>query len=303
HINVKPFDIDIKKETSKIIDLRHLKQLCKNPISFYLNKMDIYLEEEEEKNEFKISNLDKYIIKNAVIKDDIVDDILYSFEKRAKMPVGVFNDIAKSKIRSDIFIFLQNLKDLEVDYKNLINIEFSLDAKNIEKIDSKNIVMPPIEIKGDQETIKIIGRIENISNKGLLSHLDDKLYSQIRMWPDILILNKLDKNFEKKIIFTKSKTIKSYKINRVDECLLELIKYYDLSQREISFMIKPFCEHILNKEESNLDKALKRTDKKNIFLDVYSTWYFKNFEKPEAKNLIDKSKIIKNVFQPLLEQN
>ncbi|HEU64315.1 MAG TPA: hypothetical protein ENH96_02865 [Chlamydiae bacterium] len=303
HINVKPFDIDIKKETSKIIDLRHLKQLCKNPISFYLNKMDIYLEEEEEKNDFKISNLDKYIIKNAVIKDDIVDDILYSFEKRAKMPVGVFNDIAKSKIRSDIFIFLQNLKDLEVDYKNLINIEFSLDAKNIEKIDSKNIVMPPIEIKGDQETIKIIGRIENISNKGLLSHLDDKLYSQIRMWPDILILNKLDKNFEKKIIFTKSKTIKSYKINRVDECLLELIKYYDLSQREISFMIKPFCEHILNKEESNLDKALKRTDKKNIFLDVYSTWYFKNFEKPEAKNLIEKSKIIKNVFQPLLEQN
>ena len=165
HLNVKPLDNAFNNEGDKIIELRHLKQLCKNPISFYLNKMDIYLEEDEDKNDFKMSNLDKYIIKNAVIKDDIVDDILYSFEKKAKMPIGVFNDIAKSKIRSDISIFLQNLDDLEVDYKTLINIEFNLDAKKIEKIDSRNIVMPPIEIKGDKETIKIVGRIENISNK------------------------------------------------------------------------------------------------------------------------------------------
>ncbi len=303
HLNVKLLDNPLNNEGDKIIELRHLKQLCKNPISFYLNKMDIYLEEKLEKNDFKISNLDKYIIKNAVMKDDIVDDILDSFEKKAKMPIGVFNDIAKSKIRSDISIFLQNLKDLEVDYKNLINIEFKLDAKKIEKIDSRNIVMPPIEIRDDKEVIKIIGRIENISNKGILSHLDDKLYSQIRAWPDILILNKLDESFEKNIIFAKSKTIKSFKIDRVDENFLELIKYYELSKDEISFMIKPFCEHILNKEEINLDKALRQIGKKNIFLDVYSTWYFNNFEKPDPKALIEKSKILKNVFQPLLEKN
>lgn len=310
--NVKLLDNDGKKmvvssdedkdEQVKIIDLKDLRKLCKNPISFYLNKMDIYLEEESEKNDFKISNLDKYIIKNAAIKDDI-ENILYSFEKKAKMPFGFFNDIAKSKIRSDVALFLQNLKDLEIDYKNLINIEFSLDTKNIEKTDSKNILMPPVEIIGDNKIIKIIGRLENISNRGLLSFFDDKLYSQIRLWPDILILNKLDKDFEKQIIFTKTKTIKSFKINGVDDYFVELIKYLEKSQNELFFMIKPFCEHILYEDENLLDKALNKTDKKNTFLDVYSTWYFKNFEKPKAKGLLQKSEILKNVFRPLLEQN
>lgn len=299
-MDVKPIDINIESEEEKIVNLYDLKKLCKNPISFYFNKMDIYLEKKIEKNDFQISNLDKYIIKNAAI-DGNIKDILVSFEKKAKMPFGIFKDIAKNKITSDVLMFLKNLKDLDVDFKNLKNIEFTLDVKDIIQMDEKNILMPPIQIRVNEKLIKIIGKVQNISNKGLLSHLDESLYNQIRCWPDILILNKLDKSFEKKVIFTKSKTIKSYQIDKVDDYLAELIKYYDLSQKEIFFLIKPFCEHILNKDENLLDKMLQKIDKKNLLLDVYTFWYFKNFEKPKAKSIIEKAKIFINVFKPLLE--
>ncbi|NGX62840.1 MAG: RecBCD enzyme subunit RecC [Candidatus Anoxychlamydiales bacterium] len=300
------FDKIEEKQTQndfeEVIDLQNLRYLCKNPIGFYFkSSLEIYLQEEEVKSDFMLSSLDKYIIKQDFLKHNL-DIIFQVFEKKAKMPIGVFNAIAKDKIRGDILKFYENLKTLKVDIQTLKSVRFDLKSSAFEKIDDLNFKMPPIEIETKKGLVKIIGMVNKISNQGILSDFDTKMYNLVRFWPDILAYQKLDDSFVKNIVFTKSAKVKSIKIDRVDECFIKLIDYYQSSKNQISFMIKPFCESILLKDEKKLSKAIETILTPVKHLDAYSKWFFTNFKKPRAIDIIESSKIfLKDVFSPLEE--
>jgi len=294
---------DNKKEFLDIIEIEHLRQLLKNPIKFYLNKvLDIYLPEEKKQNEFTFSSLDRYLIKKSSDHTDI-EDILFSYDKKAKMPIGIFYEIEKNKITDEVKKYHQVLAELEIDRRKIFAIDFKQGAKKAQ-INENLIHMPPIEIQFENRQIKLLGKIENISNKGLLINQNAKTLNLIKMWSDFLIYQMLDGFPSKQVIFLKDRKIKKYNISDPEKFLLKLFEYYFICLKEPSFMITPFIEPIIKEDVSSLEKEIKKLyEQKEIFLDVYSKWFFSNSEKIKAENILNRwSKYIKDVFQPVSEE-
>jgi len=304
--NKAPKNNEIEKQTKlpEVINLQSLRVLCKNPIKFYLNKgLEIYLNEEKQTNEFNLSFLDKYIIRSESLKTEI-EDILFAYEKKANIPLGIFYEIERNKIREDIKSFHENLKYLGVDKQNIKIIELDVGCEKVKQINKNHIQVPAIELRVKDNTVKIIGTISNISNVGLLAFSEDKLENIIRMWTEILVYLSLEGDFSKQIVFTKSKKIKNFQFDNPKELLSRYIEYYLKSLSEPSFMIKPFCEHILKADELGLSKEITKVlTQRNVYLDVYSKWFFENYKKPNAKDIIEKSsKDLQKLFQPVLEE-
>ncbi|NGX36758.1 MAG: hypothetical protein K1000chlam1_01610, partial [Candidatus Anoxychlamydiales bacterium] len=294
----KHLDDDIPE----VIDLKSLKKLSKNPIRFYLNEgLDIYLESKIDISDFNVSFLDKYLIKRASSNDKI-DDILFSYEKEAKMPLGFFGEIEKRAIIESHTQFHRDLKNLGIDKDKIISIDLSLSCQNIEKIDENNIKMPAVEINIQDKKVKIIGRLDNISDKGLLVYSDDKVSSLVQIWAEILIFYKLKlKNIPKQILFMKNNKVKDFKIDDLEKNLSNYIQYYLNSKKSISYMIPSFSEHILKKDERSFQKAINNI-KKNRILDVYFSWLSQNDKIIEPRKIIEsQSDYMQSIFRTILE--
>ncbi len=292
------------KNPPDVIDINDLRLLSKNPIKFYMNKgLEIYLKAEKKDNQFSFSYLDKYIINSLSYKYDI-EDVLLTYEKKADIPLGIFYEIEKEKILKEHKIFYENLNALGIDKSNFITLEFVLNLEKPVQLTKNYIQLPAIEIKAKNKDIKIIGKLENITNKGLLISSDDSLQSIIRVWSDLLIYHNLESSFLKQIIFSKSMKVKSFNLTCVNNHLSNYIEYYSSCLNEPSFLIKPLIEHILQKDEKALDKTINDLyEDKKYSLDIYTKWYLKNYKKPDAKEIIYKwSNQLELMFNGVLEE-
>jgi len=291
-------------EIPDVIDINNLRLLCKNPIKFYLNKgLEIYFKEEKKENEFNFSTLNKYIINQATFKYDI-EDVLLTYEKKANVPLGIYYQIEKDKILSENENFLKNLSFLGIDKSEFITIEFNLNIKKVNQLEKNYFQFPAIELKTKNKNIKLIGTLQNVTKKGLLITSDDKLTNKVRAWVDILIYHYLDNFFSKQVIFFKSLKIRSFQIDDINKYLTNYLEYYFISLNEPSFMIKPLIEHILQKDQKSLSKAINRIyEEKKLPLDIYTKWFLMHYKKPEAKQIIDKwSDFVHLLFKPILEE-
>jgi exodeoxyribonuclease V gamma subunit len=290
-----------KTDIPDAIDIQVLRSLCKNSIKFYLNKkLEIYLEEKKTENEFSLSFLDKYLIKKSFLEEDI-DDILSSYENKGNVPVGIFYEIEKNDILDEIKALNESFSNLQIDKKKLITIELGLNCREECKLNENYIKKPPIEINFENKRIKIFGKIENISQKGLLFQGDDSTTNLVRSWFDILIFQSLEGDFAKDVIFLKNQKIRTFKIE-AEKYLSKFLEYYLLSLKEPSYMVKPFISPILKEDQAALEKALTREP--DDFVDEYSKWFFSHYETLDANSIIAKqAKFVKNVFEPILEED
>jgi exodeoxyribonuclease V gamma subunit len=290
------------KNLPDIIDIRSLRDLCKNPIKFYLNKgLKIYIEEKKSNNEFNFSFLNKYIFKKESFKNEI-ENILFSFEKRADIPYGIFYEIEKQKIIKETNDFHKNLKDLGID--NFITVEFCLDVKKPIEIFKNYIQLPAIEVQVKDRKIKLIGKLKNITSKGLLVDTKDDLSGILKIFSDLLIYYKLDKVFTKQIIFSKTLKVKSFDLRDLNRSLADFICYYFVCLDKPSFIMKPFIDPILKLDEEALNKAVNRLyEENNLIIDNHIKWFFLHCKMPCAKEIIDQwSKYFNLLFKPILEE-
>lgn len=292
------------KTISDVIDTNGMRMLCKNPIKFYVNKgLEIYLEDDKKSSDFNFSYLDKYIINQAFFKHDI-NDVLFNYEKKAKVPAGVFFEIEKEKLTREHSIFQETLTALDLDKSEFLTVEFNLNTDRPKQIEKNKICLPAIEIKAKDKTIKIIGKLENVTKKGLFLPHDANAAGIIRNWSDILLFSNLGDFFSKKIFFSKSLQIKTFNFTDINNHLSEFLDYYSLCLNEPSFMIKQLIEHILLNDEKALDKAINNMyEETKLPLDIYTKWFFANYKKPKANEILNKwTNILRNVFNLVLEE-
>lgn len=295
---------DSIKPLPEVIDINALRLLSKNPIKFYLNKaLEIYLDDEKKENEFTFSGLDKYIINQASLKYNL-DEILKTYEKKADIPLGIYYEIEREKIVEENEKLFDNFKTLGICKADLHSIEFKLNINKVIEVEENYFQLPPIEIKIKDKKIKLIGKLQNVTKKGLVLFSDDKLSDIVRCWGDILIFHTLNNDFSKQLLFLKSSIIKSYGFNDINKHLEDYIEYYSKCLNEPSFMIKSFIEHILHKDENGLSKAINNLyDDKILSLDVSTKWFLRNFKNPAANEIINRwSDYSKNIFKPILEE-
>ncbi|MBN2479876.1 MAG: exodeoxyribonuclease V subunit gamma, partial [Parachlamydiales bacterium] len=285
----------------KVIDINQLTLLCKNPIKFYLtNVLDVFLEETKEDNDFVLSFLDTFLLKQASIKND-VDALISTYEKKGLLPHGIFNKIAKDKILLEIQNFLKSFQNVNIDRNEISSLEVNEKFTKFEKIDEKNYVAGPIEIEINNEKIKIVGKIENISKNSLMIFSDDTSFNRIKNFPIILIYTNY---FSNNVTFLKNEKTVEFNIKSPKEALKKLVAYYLECFKKPSFLIKEWLVPIIKNDLPLLQKSMNNTYfEKDQFLDIYSKWYFKNFERPKAQNVLDDSrKNFEEIFKPILEE-
>ena len=160
--------------------------------------------------------------------------------------------------------------------------------KGVEDIEKKGneIIAPAIEIDINNEKVFIVGKIENISEKGLISYSNQTSFSKVKLLADLLILSYF-KNYQTDIIFLKNQKIQSFKFTTPEKWLKKIVLYYFESLKRPSFLIEPWIGAIQKNDVVNLSGAMNDIWIKNTtFIDGHTGWCLKNLSIPQPLEIL-----------------
>lgn len=281
------------------IDIKHLSSAAKNPIKLHLNRgLEIYLqsyEDREIKSEesLQVSSLDKYLIKQNSLKNS-VENTLQKAEKKGQLPLGLFKEIASKQIHEEIADFHAALKKHHLVLEDLFQIEFHTACEEPVQLENGHWVMPPLAITYSEDyQINIVGKIENVSKKGLVVAAKNGTISEIwKFWPQFLIylcaIKKLPEVFEKQLILINTATPKKAFFDDPEPYLKQFIAYYGYCLNHFSPLYTDWITPILDGDENNLRNKMEQLNKSSFFghLDISLQWAMNKDRIPSASSII-----------------
>lgn len=267
------------------IDIRQLKKLAGHPLKFFFHEtLKIYLEEEEdrEEKEFLLSNLRKSILRKKGSRREI-PLFLQQLRQAGKLPSGLFQDAA--------------CRDLEREIEDLVDTlqGFSISADEVRSVP----MLPPLKVNlSSGKCIHLVGRLEDVSPKGLLFHGESDLKSLVKAWPLFLVYLAL-KEGEAKLILTKSGKALSFPPFDAENALSAYIDYFLQARQSPSPLLPDWAAPLLQKTEEDFAKAMQ---KERRFEDVYLDYLQRRHGPFESKETFQRwSGPLRKVFAPLLE--
>ncbi|MBU4348064.1 hypothetical protein KJ671_00975, partial [Patescibacteria group bacterium] len=287
---------EIEKNEITNIYIKDLINFAKHPVKFYFNKvLDIYFEQEE-KDEFKISFLDKYLIRESSFNMN-VEEVIKAYQKQGKFPAGIFTNIEKKEILKDIKRLHNNLTKFSITKEEITNVEFSMNLEN-SKMEEKRNIFPNLALKIKEKEVKITGFLPNVTTKGLLSYSDSKLTNLIKVWPSFLIYSTLPMGYEKRLLFLKDGKEKSLNIGDIDHYLKIYVEYFINSHTQISPLITEWASAFFKKENSVIEK---KNNFNAPFEDLYSTWAISNQDQIfKERGFREWGEYFNEIFSPLI---
>ncbi|SCA63502.1 hypothetical protein SCG7109_AQ_00050 [Chlamydiales bacterium SCGC AG-110-M15] len=194
-----------RKSTSEVvhtspstIDIKELTQSLRDPLKYYCQStFGIYLDEDEGlKNEedFTISPLNCAIMRRRLLRQDR-SDLMAIEELKGKLPLGLFGDVAWSRVHDEVLSWRMNLNDFAVSPNEIFDIELSLQCQEANYITKDCLQVPAPTCVVDRDNIvKITGRIQHVSPQGLIVFGRGKLDDTIKNWAQYLALSSLRKD-------------------------------------------------------------------------------------------------------------
>jgi len=285
--------------TGTIIDIKHLIEVAKHPIKFYLNRvLDIYLEESRDRilkkeEDLKISSLDKYILKRNGLKQSS-KRVISQAEKEGKLPFGLFKTVAVNHLTEDLENVQNRLKKEGVSQDEIFQIEFSLSTQVPLKLSNNRWRFPAIQlIYSSDYQLNIIGTISHATPKGLFAFAKDNLEDMWKIWPQFLVYQYAcqwspDK-FEKKLILSEKQRSKTPFFDDPDPYLKKFVRYYALCRQHFSPLMPEWLDNILKKDVEGLQKGLNQIYEESFgaYRSLDLKWAFNRFRLPQAQLLLD----------------
>ncbi len=265
-----------------VLDIRDIKTAIQNPFKHYFNKtLGMYLKDEDEtlrtEEPFVVSPLQLHAFKLSSFKQDI-DISIQNAEKMGQLPLGLFKKTAIHQLINTVNLFHENLIDVGVNLKKVFTITLH---EQFEKpfYDHEGWKLPPLIIKyKDQTQVKIVGRLSEVSENGLIAHIQGNKNDIIKCWGEYLILNCLIDYYQlpiqKQLLCTKSGKIKKNFFECPFNELQQIVGYYFNSLHNLSPLtmewLYDFIHHDAKTLESNIDKSL--SDNFNPLYNEYIKW-------------------------------
>ena len=249
----------------RIIHLKDLVAVAKNPIKFHLNKgMDIYFKNSDERKlkneeELTLSHLDKYHLKEASL-DRSIEDLMDHADKEGQLPFGLFKKVELQKVKKEIGSLHTGLKK-HVDLNQLFQIEFSTSYEKATQIDEKTWILPALELKDSSgRSCRVIGKLPLVTPQGLLILNKGTFEDVWKIWPHFLLylyaVEIHPDSLEKQIISlgkVKSSFFSDYK-----KPLHQFIDYYDLCHRQLSPLLPDWIPFIYREDSIGLQMEMKK---------------------------------------------
>jgi exodeoxyribonuclease V gamma subunit len=276
-----------------IISIKQLNELIRKPLKFYVEKvlgLKLTLEEKKEDIEPLLLNpLHFYQIKRGALRHSL-SYILDVIEKRKILPTGLFGSLAKRKIIEEVESIQKNIKQFSIDSGMIKSLFFEEGCKKHSSFDKIDVV-PKITIELDQGPVSIIGKIEDVTPFGLLTHRKNTFEDLIKELPKILIHQHFykDTKTSEVLLYTEGKKMS---LANTEGMLKKLLSYYSFCHIHPSPLtpksVKGILDGDLKLKEDDYDPYLSlidiektKIDNKwqdvalNLFDDVYRQWYGK----------------------------
>src|SRR5581483_7010399 len=234
----------IQEECS--VDIRLLKKLARNPLKFYFHEtLKIYLrdEEDEEKDEFLISNLQKYALRKKALHLPI-EQVLKASCAQGKLPRGLFQDAATEGFEEEIEDSLKALKGLGV---------------SVDEIFSKRLCVEEglsLAIKlSDCRIVHIVGELEDLTPKGLLANISGDLPGLISVWPLYLVYRCLDPKNRLLLLVKKGKEME-IAVEDPSAALASYLEYFFFAKRQPSPLLPEWAKTLLQGNEEDFSAVM-----------------------------------------------
>jgi exodeoxyribonuclease V gamma subunit len=286
---------------AEIIDLRRLTATAQNPFKSYLNQgLGIYLnrnlngeEKIKERGEFALSSLDNFLLRKEVLYAPS-EAVIKKAEKEGRLPIGLFGALAKDDLEKEKKELKNHFINLEIDPEEFFQIEFNAQLKAPVQHRKGVWNLPAIELTFENQPIKIVGKIEDVTPKGLLIHGKDQLEDVAKAWPQILLLNAAILKFPamgltaNRLHFTKSlKSRESFADPYPD--LINYIDYYRYSLTNLSYLHPEWIEDLLTSEPEHFEKKIssKLMNSYATAYNPYLHWIFNYDDYPKERAVIE----------------
>ncbi len=295
------------KAQERVIDIRYLKDLAKNPIRFHFQqvlKMSMRSEEDEH-GDFLLSALSRSRFRKLLLKRSIKAQEKV-WREQGKLPIGVFGKAAIEGIEEEVFDLKRSLAFFDIRPEHIFSVELSLLCSQPLLQQEGKWILPAISIPmSDGSLVHMVGQIDDVTSKGLIFHGEDKLSDWVKCWPLLLVLGCLkDPPFyvEKNVLLTKKADVKTGCFSDYLALLQHYIVYYERALMDLSPFMPEWISSLLFDSPSELEKAIGKSVNNDNFEDPYLQWLKRRNALPDAKeSFATWSDYARTLFQPMLE--
>lgn len=215
------------------LPISELRTLLRNPLKFFFyKKFGFYLENNFSQEEFALSPLDRFHLRNRSFQEPL-EVIFQELKVQGKMPFTGFKELFSHRLTQEHQKYLHFLKvmGLKNDEVRECDITHSLSYKS--------------------QNIHCTGKIAGVTPLGLLLFDKYSFSALVSRLADFLLLNTVQPSSQ--LLFVLE--------NRVHKPLFteltKLVKYYFLAQENPIPLLPDWLEPILAKEEKKLDQKIK----------------------------------------------
>lgn len=232
----------------EVLNVGDIRSLLKNPLRFFLKREGIYLDDTIFRNDLKLGALDRHILRENYLKEDLV----FRFEREGRFPEGILRDIEKKDIKEEGLLIREILKERSLE--EIFDLNMKIVKTKMEKISPSKVEAPPVFLKFEKKEVAIVGRIKNLTDGYLLLNHNPSLQSLLKIWPDYLLFLITLKRSYFPILSLRSGKIVDPKPIDPKEAMISLLNYYKGAASNPSLMSPAFLEIFL---KGDREKALK----------------------------------------------
>ncbi|MCP5509450.1 MAG: exodeoxyribonuclease V subunit gamma [Chlamydiales bacterium] len=250
------------------IDINDLIRFAKNPLAHFLKqRLGVYLEYEDEDEEFHLSGLNRYLMRRNFLKNPHGDEIDI-FEKSGHLPLGRFGEIANRSLNASSKKMHERLSDLGLKLTDLFDAHLGISDVKRFYMSANTLDLRAIELTlSDGKHLKIHGKIENLSPEGLLVQSKSTLSEKVKVWPLMLIVSLLEVCKSQTVFLEDGKSV-AYERDEAKSALIRYVEYYLRAASDPSPLVPGWATALLQKSPNDLKKAQAAYG----FTDPYVRW-------------------------------
>lgn len=252
------------------IDVRHLRLLARHPIEFYLQRaLGLYFDRTIPS---LVSYFDLADARRASLKES-ASEIVQRMETQGKLPLPPLREVSARKVADEIESYHKVLRTWGID--KIFSVDMREGCDEVIKKSSGEWIVPALEIEGT----KIVGKITDLTSKGLLFSGSHTYPDCLKAWPLLLVLHHLPLDIPKQLLFVYDGAQKMLTHPDPTSALQKYIAYYKQAMQKPSPFLPQIAKNILSEEKTKLGE------------DPVVDWFLDHFNWPDE-----------NAWRPLLRE-
>ncbi len=268
------------------LSLSEINAFAKNSIKTYFNKtLGMYLPFDKDKpveNEEALlpSYLQRDYFKKISLRQPF-EEICARAERKGAFGSGFFKELSVRTLEDKVSEVQDRLKEAKIHPQDLFEIVFSDGYAKAEKSKEGHWLLPPLCVSFENgKSVKIIGKIKNVSAYGLVEYADEKKDIS-KIWPEYLVFHTLVQQhslpIEPNLFFAKKGKMKKPFFDKADERLKLYLAYLFDGMKSPSPLIPEWIPLFIKYDKETLLDKLKNMiyDPNSRFYNDYALWIFR----------------------------